>query len=241
MKKKLIISAAVFCSLLTVLWIVGRVTGMLLFFSIPTPVNIPNINPGDKILSSNLKEPQPYDFIILTSVYSDSINGSYSEGYEKGSKYLYRLCGIPDDTLEMKNGVLYVNNKNFDSGLNLNNQYIITGTEFYSIDEDDMNAGAASGGMYMISNDKGLVTFDNVLIKKYQSRIKLIPFIMSDTANGCFKWYAKNPGWTADNFGPLKIPTDCYFVLGDNRHNALDSRYIGFVKKENIKGVALNK
>lgn len=240
MKKKLIISAAVFCSLLTILWIVGRVTGMLLFFSIPTPVNIPNINPGDKVLSSNLKEPKPYDFIIFTSIYSDSINGSFSGGHEKGSKYLYRLCGVWGDILEMRNGILYVNNKNFDSGLNLNNQYIITSTEFYSIDEDDMNAGAASGGMYMISNDTGLVTFDNVLIKKYQSKIKLVPFIMNGTANDCFKWYDKNPGWTADNFGPLKIPTGCYFVLGDNRHNALDSRYIGFVKKENIKGVVLN-
>jgi signal peptidase I len=34
---------------------------------------------------------------------------------------------------------------------------------------------------------------------------------------------------------------DYYFVVGDNRHNALDSRYIGFVKKENIMGVVLNK
>ena len=65
--------------------------------------------------------------------------------------------------------------------------------------------------------------------------------MMTDGTNGCFAWYDKNPGWTVDNFGPLEIPAGCYFVLGDNRHNALDSRYFGYVKKENIKGVVLNK
>ena len=35
------------------------------------------------------------------------------------------------------------------------------------------------------------------------------------------------------------IPAGCYYVLGDNRDNALDSRYIGVIKKENIKGKVL--
>lgn len=241
MKKKLIITAAVFCSLITVLWIVGRFTGMLLFFSIPTPVNMPNINPGDRVISSNLNEPQPYDFIIFTSDYSDSINGSNMEGHEKGSKYLYRLCGIRGNIIEMKNGILFVNNKNFDSGLNLNRTYKITNTEFYSIEQDDIIAGETAGRMHMISTDEALVTFDNALLKKYASKIKPLLYVMEHSENGPFKWNNKDEQWTVDNFGPLKIPTGSYFVLGDNRHNALDSRYIGFVKKEDIKGVVLNK
>lgn len=36
--------------------------------------------------------------------------------------------------------------------------------------------------------------------------------------------------------GYNKIPKDCYFVVGDNRNNSLDSRYIGLIKKEQIKG-----
>lgn len=240
MKKKLIITAAVFCSLVTVLCIVASITGMLQFYKIPTPANEPNIKQGEKVFVSNLKDPTLYNFIVFTSESADSISMIGRPDRETGAQYLYRLCGVSGNIVEMKNGVLYVNNKNFDLGLNLNNQYKVTNTEFYSIEENDINACAASGGMYMISNDTGLVTFDNVLIKKYQSKIKLVPFIMNNTANDSFKWYDKNPGWTADNFGPLKIPAGCYFVLGDNRHNALDSRYIGFVKKENIKGVVLN-
>ena len=33
-----------------------------------------------------------------------------------------------------------------------------------------------------------------------------------------------------------KIPSDCYFVMGDNRNNSTDSRIIGCVKKEDIEG-----
>ena len=41
---------------------------------------------------------------------------------------------------------------------------------------------------------------------------------------------------TRDTWGPLRVPMDKYFVLGDNRDNSADSRYWGFVDVSAVKG-----
>jgi signal peptidase I len=42
-----------------------------------------------------------------------------------------------------------------------------------------------------------------------------------------------------DNFGPLKIPANQCFVLGDSRDNSMDSRFWGALPLANVKGKAL--
>lgn len=44
---------------------------------------------------------------------------------------------------------------------------------------------------------------------------------------------------TRDSWGPLIVPQDSFMLLGDNRDESWDSRYVGFIPRDVIRGKAM--
>ena len=63
---------------------------------------------------------------------------------------------------------------------------------------------------------------------------------LSETMNGHARRIQVMPQVlsSARNFGPVTVPADQYLMLGDNRDNSADSRYIGFVPRNLLIGRA---
>ena len=50
--------------------------------------------------------------------------------------------------------------------------------------------------------------------------------------------HAETEDLDTEKFDRLTVPKNSYYVLGDNRKNSVDSRYLGFIPKKEIEGRA---
>src|SRR5688500_12590955 len=63
------------------------------------------------------------------------------------------------------------------------------------------------------------------------------PLVGTEPTAGGIPPLLRTPGvGSRRNFGPVTVPADHCVVLGDNRDNSADSRYIGFVPRDYITG-----
>jgi signal peptidase I len=66
-----------------------------------------------------------------------------------------------------------------------------------------------------------------------------VRFLQSKVGDKEFVMQMTDRQMPVDNYPKFKVPADSYWAMGDNRDFSADSRYWGFVPKENIRGKAM--
>ena len=137
--------------------------------------------PGTEVRIPGYSEPQRGDILV------------FDPPHEPELMLIKRLVGMPGDTLEMRDRVLYVN-------------------------------GEPQEEPYVVHADIG----DEMHPWMDWQREYLPDGVDPRT-------YAP----TRDNWGPIVIPEDRFFMLGDNREQSLDSRYWGLLERWRLEGRAV--
>lgn len=143
-----------------------------------------------------------------------------------------RVCGIGGDIVEIRAGTLFVNGKEADGELRLKHIYKMK-------QEDAGSFEYAKEDAYTIPpySDTVYIPLEDLVVKKGQVPCAryILPAGLRDEE--IFRVYQKS--WNQDNFGPLRVPSDKFFVLGDNRGKAQDSRYLGLIDEHKVMGTVL--
>ena len=140
-----------------------------------------------------------------------------------GSDFIKRLIGLPGDTVQVKDGILYLNGAE------------VPQTPDGSFDEVYERQGPM-GNLPRCENADGAVGLGGIC-KKARARETLPDGVVHDVLN-----IDKN-GF-GDNTDVYTVPPGMYFFMGDNRDNSQDSRYaqsvggVGFVPFANLIGRA---
>lgn len=218
MKKGLIIFASLL--LLVVFGLITcSVTGMYKMYNVSTRGNEPALKPGSRFFASSLKDPVVGDFIVYS---------------KDGMAFTHRLIASGGDVVEIKEGTVFVNGKDFDKDLALKHAYLLNEPEARILSSEGL---ANNGDLRPVPGGKYMALLEDALAR---ARVPLaIRWLTSESETEKMIKEQYGHDWNKDFFGPYTIPEGKMFVLGDNRDNSEDSRYFGCINASDVKGTVL--
>lgn len=165
---------------------------------VPTGSMKPSILEGEMVFVNKLAYDLKVPFTTRhVSTWGNPVRGDVVVFFspEDGKRLVKRVIGLPGDTVQLRNDVLYLNG--------VSQQYSSTDAEPFRSDIfEDAN-----------------------------------PVVAIEHLEACDHYVMSLPGRQAlRSFGPLVVPPDQYFMMGDSRDNSADSRYIGPVPRAAIVG-----
>ncbi len=227
MKKPLKITL-IFLGVLFVLYYLLSWTGTFTVYNNPTTSNLPTLELNRKIIASNLVEPKNGDFVCYKNQ-----NGKLGDHIR-----IHRLCGMENDIVEIKSGTLFINGKNVDEGIDFMHLYTLTETEYRKI-KPEINSGVTFISRVGEKKDSIMILLSDYYAHKNKFELRRRIAKKMDENYIVKELFKEN--WNLDNFGPLKIPANKVFVLGDNRDVSEDSRFVGLIDKSDIVGTIIMK
>ena len=219
-----------------VLLFAARFTGVFQFYDIPTGSMEPALPVGKKILATNLKSPKRNSIILFTRRINERFE---NDPNGKKSTFCSRLIAVGGDTLQIKGGYAYINGRLADDTAQLKFPYSLAGRDFNNlITALEIDVEKDKYGDFTMMGDSA---YANLSGNQYD-RVKNLMHLERRTSSMIIS-AEMYPGkeWTVDNFGPYIVPAEHYFVMGDNRLNAMDSRFVGPIPTKNYKGCLITK
>jgi len=195
-----------------------------------TPRNIPFTNIRlPHIDLPSIKEPKKGDVVVFE--YPGDIE---VVKLPEVINYIKRLVGEPGDTILIKQQVLYVNGKE------------IAKPETMLIDRSPQNEKFSPGKIFPQGSGWNEDNYGPIKVPKKGDLVKITPenletYKMLIIREGhTIRITADNKVFIDEKESPeYKIEKDYYFMMGDHRTNSADSRYWGFLARDNIIGEAL--